>query len=273
MPDTTSAEFDSLYRDLEAIAVRAALAGAAEVGLRIGRATDVRSKSGPTDPVTDADRASERAVAAVLTEARPHDGFLGEEDRSIDGATGLRWVVDPLDGTVNYLYGLPSFAVSVACEERRGERWEPVAGAVYDVNRSELFAAALHAGARLGGHPIRVSSHTEIAMALVATGFSYDSGSRARQADVLRHVVPRVRCVRSSGSAALELCWVASGRYDAFYEDELEPWDTAAGRIIVTEAGGVVSPLGRGGVLACAGALHPGLVALLAEAGAGHHPS
>jgi myo-inositol-1(or 4)-monophosphatase len=238
------------------LAARAAHRGGAELIRRAGAPTAVTFKSTATDPVSDADRAAEAAVVALLTRERPDDGLLGEEGTERAGTTGLRWVIDPLDGTVNYLYGIPHAAVSVACERRAGDGWKAVAGAVHDPARGETFTAALGAGARVNGVPLRVNDPVIPAAALVATGFAYGSASRARQAAVVAALLPRVRDIRSGGSAALELCWLAAGRLDAYYEDELARWDWAAGALIATEAGAVVTPLGTG-VAAAGPALHP----------------
>ena len=247
------------------LAVRAAQAGGREIRARAGRVTGVGVKSTPTDPVTDTDRAAERAIVDVLIATRPDDGIVGEEGTARPGSTGLHWVIDPLDGTVNHLYGLPHTTVSVACEARESladgstAPWALV-GAVHDPARGETFRAARGVGAWLGGELLRRRDVTDLGTALVATGFSYAATSRARQARVLAHLLPRVRDLRSHGSAALELCWVAAGRCDAYYEDELAPWDWAAGALIAAEAGAAVTPLGSG-VLACP----PGLATALAD--------
>ncbi|GAB2610261.1 inositol monophosphatase family protein [Streptomyces capparidis] len=254
------------------LAVRAAHLGGAELARRAGRATGVAYKSTATDPVSDADRASESAVVALLTGERPWDGLLGEEGARRSGSSGLRWVIDPLDGTVNYLYGIPHSAVSVACEERfpgagghpepgAGD-WRPVVGVVHDPARGETFTAVAGEGARLNGERLAVNDPVPPASALVGTGFGYAAASRARQAPVAAALLPRVRDIRSGGSAALDLCWVAAGRLDAYYEDELAPWDLAAGSLIAAEAGAAVTPLGTG-VLAAGPALHAALSPLV----------
>ncbi len=225
------------------VALEAARAAAAELRARFGRgpvssesgasrATGVRAKSGPTDLVSDADLAAESAIKAVLAERRPGDGVLAEEG----GATGsgaLRWVVDPLDGTINFLFGIPVFAVSIACEDESGT----LAGVVLDPIREECFAATRSGAATLDGEPIRTPGRTELSTALVATGFSYDAGARARQALVLNEVLPRVRDIRRAGAAAVDLAWTACGRYDAYYERGLNRWDFAAGSLIAQRAG------------------------------------
>jgi len=228
-------------RQLLAIAREAAQAAAAELRPRFREsARGVRSKSTPTDLVSDADLAAESAIRSVLGERRPGDAILGEEG----GETGdgdIRWVVDPLDGTANYLYGIPAFAVSIACEIASGT----LAGVVLDPIREECFEATRSGEPTLNGEPIRTDSHAEsLSVAMVATGFSYQSALRARQAGVLLRVLPQVRDIRRVGAAALDLCWCACGRFDAYYERGLNPWDLAAGTLIATRAGLAVRDLG-----------------------------
>jgi myo-inositol-1(or 4)-monophosphatase len=215
------------------VAVEAARAAAAELRKHFGNAGTVRAKSTPTDPVSDADVAAEAAIRSVLAKRRPGDAILGEEG----GASGegeLRWVVDPLDGTVNYLFGIPVFAVSVACEDAAGAR----AGAVLDPLRKECFSSTRSGPPSLNGIPIEgVERASELALAMVATGFSYDAAVRARQAEAVGRVLPRARDIRRAGSAALDLCWCACGRYDAFYERGLHAWDVTAGLLIASRAG------------------------------------
>ncbi len=218
---------------LLAVALEAAAAAAEELRGRFGqRHAGIRAKSGPTDLVSDADVAAESAIRAVLGQRRPGDAILAEEG----GATGegeLRWVVDPLDGTINFLFGIPAFAVSIACEDGTGA----VAGVVLDPVREECFAAIREGSATLNGAPIKGSGRSELSTAMVATGFGYDAGLRARQAEVLSRVLPRVRDIRRVGAAALDLAWCACGRYDAYYERGLRPWDRAAGALIARSAG------------------------------------
>jgi myo-inositol-1(or 4)-monophosphatase len=211
--------------------------------LRARRLTDevsvAHTKSTPTDIVTAMDTASEALVRDRLRAARPDDTILGEEGGSVPGRSGVRWLVDPLDGTVNYLYGLPAYAVSIAAEVAG----QVVAGAVFGPAAGELWTAARGAGARLNGVPVRANAVPALDRALVGTGFWYDSGLRARQAELLRHVLPRVRDVRRIGSAALDLCSVACGRLDAYYETGLHPWDWSAGLLVAREAGARVGGL------------------------------
>jgi myo-inositol-1(or 4)-monophosphatase len=227
-------------RELLAVAQEAARAAAAELRARYGRRhSGVRTKSGPTDLVSDADIAAESAIRSVLAERRPGDAILGEEG----GATGeghTRWLVDPLDGTINYLYGIPAFAVSIACEDASGT----LAGVVLDPLRKECFAATRSGPPTLNGEPLPGFDPPEsLGMAMVATGFGYDSASRARQAAVVARLLPRVRDIRRVGAAALDLAWSACGRFDAFYERGLNPWDLAAGALIASRAGLTVREL------------------------------
>jgi myo-inositol-1(or 4)-monophosphatase len=225
---------------LLAVAFAAAQAAAGELRARFGRAVNgVRAKSSPTDPVSDADLAAEAAIRAVLARQRPHDSILGEEGGATGGEAELRWVVDPLDGTVNFLYGIPTFAVSVACEDAAGA----IAGVVLDPLRDECFAATRSGAATLNGDPIRASTRTELARALIATGFAYDAEVRGRQAQVAARLLPRVRDIRRAGAAALDLCSCACGRVDAYYERGLHPWDHAAGGLICARAGASVRRL------------------------------
>lgn len=199
---------------------------------------DVGTKSSTTDPVSAADRASEQLISDRLRSARPDDGLVGEE-RANDrpGSTGLRWVVDPLDGTVNFLYGVPQYSVSVAVEDDAG----PLAGAVHDPNRDETVTAARGCGARLDGTPLRITPPGEVSAALIATGFAYDPGTRHAQSRVLTDLIGTVRDLRRFGSAALDLAWLAAGRWDGYAELVVSRWDYSAGALAVAEAGGQVT--------------------------------
>ncbi|MST31403.1 inositol monophosphatase, partial [Acidimicrobiaceae bacterium USS-CC1] len=218
-----------------------------------------------TDMVSEVDRGAERLIADLLAERRPDDGLLGEEGADRPGTTGVRWVVDPLDGTTNYLFGVPAWSVSVAAELDG----VPVVGVVVDPSRAETWAAVAGRGARCNGTVCRVAEgRSTTATALVGTGFGYDPQRRAAQAEVLRTVLPAVRDIRRFGSAALDLCWVAGGRLDAFYELGLNAWDAAAGTVICREAGGVVDTLDSGVLLAATASLAGPLRDLLGSAGA-----
>jgi myo-inositol-1(or 4)-monophosphatase len=227
---------------------------------------EVSTKSTGTDMVTEMDRASEVLISEALLGARPDDGILGEEGAHQAGTSGVRWVVDPLDGTTNYLYGFPGFNVSIAAEIDG----EAAVGVVYDVVRDELFSAVRGGGATRNGEPIRASEQTELAHALVGTGFSYEPERRRRQAQALVRVLPRVRDIRRQGAAAIDLCSVACGRLDAYYERGLAPWDLAAGGLIAAEAGATVTdfagnPATAGAVVAAAAGIAPALLGLLAS--------
>jgi len=209
--------------------------------------------------VSDADREAERAIVDLLQSERPDDGLLGEEGAEETSASGRRWVIDPLDGTTNFLYGFPVWGVSVAVEDAKGA----LAGVVFDPNRDELFAAVRGEGATCNGSALTVRDEAPLERALIATGFGYDADRRAKQAEVLRGVLPVVRDVRRAGAAALDLCWLAAGRIDGYWERGLHRWDWAAGRLIVSEAGGVVRDLpGDPHGLVASG---PGLIDQLAE--------
>ncbi len=220
---------------------------AAELVAR-GRATaadDVDVKSSPGDVVTAVDKASEKLIVGRLLGARPDDGVLGEEGAARDGASGVRWVIDPIDGTVNFLYDLPAYAVSIAAEVDG----EVVAGAVLNVATRELYTATRGGGAYLSspGRPDAVrlagSRPTSLEQTLVATGFGYRVEQRRAQGAVVAALLPRVRDIRRSGSSALDLCAAAAGRTDAYYELDLNPWDHAAGALVAAEAGLVVTGL------------------------------
>lgn len=206
-----------------------------------GRERALASKSTPTDLVSEADLASERLIRDALAEARPADGFLGEEGGGEQGSSGLTWIVDPLDGTVNFLFGIPQWCVSVAVADAHGS----LAGAIFDPCRDELFTVTRTGPALLGGAPIArpPRSCESLSEAMVATGFAYDADVRAAQAEVLARLLPRVRDIRRLGSAALDLAWTAVGRYDAYFERTVKPWDIAAGVLVCERAGLTVREL------------------------------
>lgn len=219
--------------DLERIAGETARAAAVLITAAYGAADPVRRKSSPTDVVTQTDLRAEDLVARLLREVTPAAGVVAEERGTSGDAARLQWVIDPLDGTINFIYGVPLFAVSIAA----AVDGEVVAGAVVDVLRDELFSARAGAGARRNGDPIAVSACAALPDALVATGFSYQASVRALQGEVAQRLLSRARDVRCFGSAALELCWVACGRLDGYYQRDTEIWDRAAGALIAEEAG------------------------------------
>jgi myo-inositol-1(or 4)-monophosphatase len=236
--------------ELLAVAVEAAeTAGALLIErARQGAERHVSAKSTPTDLVSDADLSSERAIRELLAARRPDDGFVGEEGEDVSGSSGLSWVVDPLDGTINFLFGIPQWSVSVAVRDERGT----LAGAVYDPNREELFtatrgsAAFVHGGrgtAELDHAARAVGRGDDLATAMVATGLAYDADVRGAQGQVLARLAPRVRDLRRFGSAALDLAWTAAGRYDAYFERTVKQWDIAAGALVCERAGLAVREL------------------------------
>ncbi len=204
---------------------------------RFGRDTqsDLHAKSTPTDLASEADLAAEAAIADLLAQRRPGDALLAEEGGGDDEVPtdGVRWVVDPLDGTINFLFGIPQWCVSVACEDARGT----LAGVILDPIRGDLFAATIDGAATRNDRPLEPGPPRPLAEALIATGFAYDADVRARQAELLARLLPRVRDVRRLGSAALDLAWLAAGRYDAYVERTVQPWDVAAGALIARRAG------------------------------------
>jgi myo-inositol-1(or 4)-monophosphatase len=209
-----------------------------------GRERALASKSSPTDLVSEADLASERLIRERLAAARPSDGFLGEEGGGEEGSSGLTWIVDPLDGTINFLFGIPHWCVSVAVADAHGS----LAGAIFDPARDELFLATRDGTPLLNGAPIAAPERArlasaDLASAMVATGFAYDASVRAAQAEILVRLIPRVRDIRRFGSAALDLAWTACGRYDAYFERTTKPWDIAAGTLVCERAGLTVTEL------------------------------
>ena len=224
---------------LRDLALEIAREVAPELRARAGRASGIRTKSSYTDLVSDTDRWSEERIVTRLNEARPYDEIVSEEGMQVSGTSGVRWLVDPIDGTTDFVYGHPGFSISIGAEV--GD--EPIAGVVVDPLLDEAFAAARGAGATRNGRPIGVSLQIDLSQALVATGFGYHPDRRRRQAEGLVEILPRVRDIRRMGGAALDLAYVACGRVDAFFERGLATWDVAAGRVLVAEAGGSTSLL------------------------------
>ncbi len=221
---------------LEAVAVEVARRAAELVAESAGRATAAGTKSSPTDIVTATDVESEALIRRELLDRCPGSSILGEELDDDDGSNAVRWTVDPIDGTVNFLYDLPVVAVSIAASIDG----VTVAGAVADMLRREVFSAAIGHGARRDGAPISISGVDSLGQALVGTGFSYDAATRGEQSRILNRLLPACRDVRCMGSAALNLCWVGCGRLDAYYEHDTKPYDYAAGELVAREAGAVV---------------------------------
>lgn len=198
------------------------------------------TKTSEVDVVTAADRAAEDLLRARLLAARPDDGILGEEGADRAGTSGVRWVLDPIDGTVNFLYGLPQHAVSVAAQVEDDDGWETVAGTVLEVPSGSTWSAHVEDGRAVGtrdGAPVRVREPQPLHLMLVATGFSYDREVRARQAESVLRLLPQVRDVRRLGSCALDLCLLASGHLDAYVEEGVNLWDHAAAALVARAAG------------------------------------
>jgi myo-inositol-1(or 4)-monophosphatase len=236
-------------RDLLSLAVDVAREAGALVARRRAEAPVevAATKSSPTDVVTASDTAAERLIRERIHAARPGDALLGEEGGEQGGEQGggsggrgrVRWVVDPIDGTVNFLYGIPAYAVSIAAEVDGAV----VAGVVHNPASGETWTALAGEGAWLGDRPLRVGSASDPGQALVGTGFSYDVRTRANQARQVAALLPQVRDIRRIGAASLDLCAVATGRLDAFVEQGLQPWDLAAGALVAREAGARVAGL------------------------------
>ena len=229
-----------------------------------GPASGVSAKSTHTDLASDADRDAETLLKEAIGAERPDDGFLGEEGGTTGPAGGIRWVLDPLDGTINFLFGLPAWCVTIAATDAH----TTILGVIHNPLMDETFTATSGGGAFLNGAPISVSERADLSSALIATGFSYESGRREEQGKVVAKVLPRVRDIRRAGSASLDLASLACGRVDGYYEGPLAPWDRLAGALIASEAGAVVSDIpiedGSGSVVVAANpALHPQLEGLL----------
>jgi myo-inositol-1(or 4)-monophosphatase len=200
-------------------------------------------KSSPVDVVTLADRETEALIRGLLADARPNDGFFGEESGAEKGSSGLTWVVDPIDGTVNYLYGIPHYGVSIAVVEGEPDplTWRALAACVVNPAIGEIYTATDAGGAFQADAPIHVAPAVDLSQALVGTGFAYDSAMRATQGAIVAGLLPGVRDIRRAGTASLDLCFVANGRLNAYFERTLSPWDHAAGALIAREAGARVT--------------------------------
>ncbi|MFE1753993.1 inositol monophosphatase family protein [Streptomyces anandii] len=266
---------DALHAELLQLARRAATR-AGDL-LRDGRPADLAvaaTKSSPVDVVTEMDLAAEKLITGLIADRRPDDGFLGEEGAATEGTSGVRWVIDPLDGTVNYLYGLPTWAVSIAAELDG----ETVVGVVTAPMRGETFHAvrgrgAWATGAWAGERKLSCRPAAPLDQALVSTGFAYVAEVRARQAEVAQRLIPLVRDIRRGGSAAIDLCDVAAGRLDGYYERGLNPWDYGAGDLIAREAGALTGgrpsePVSRDLTIAATPAVFGPLRELLGDLGA-----
>lgn len=254
-------ELLSLATNLAVEAGRMVRDGRAERGIH---ATDTKSSS--TDMVTEFDRASEALIVGAIRSARPDDAIIGEEGTDTAGTSGISWLVDPIDGTTNFLYGLPGYAVSIAASSAEGTE----VGAVYIPATDELFTAVRGRGAQLDGRPIRCNDAVDVSVALVATGFAYDRTKRAAMALRAAALLPLVRDIRRIGAASADLCHVAAGRVDVYFEEHLGPWDLAAGELIAREAGCRTGSLDGGdvrpsSVLVAAPGLFESMRALIAD--------
>jgi len=265
--------------DLLAIARVVAIEAASVIAeARRGSVEVADRKSSSVDVVTQVDRDAESLIRGRLAELRPNDGFFGEESEGAGGTSGLTWIVDPIDGTVNYLYGIPHYAVSIAVVEGEPDpqSWQALAGVVVNPATNEMFSAAAGAGAHLGSQPIRVALAVPLDQALIATGFAYRSEVRAEQGAAVALLLPQVRDIRRMGTASLDLCAVACGRVNAYFERTLSPWDHAAGVLIAAEAGARVTGIaGQRPDHRFLLAAHPDLSEVLAAAldRAGAYPS
>ena len=256
-----------MTHDVHDVAVKLAReAGELIVGRRAGHIEVANTKSSDVDVVTAVDKESEEFLYRRLRELRPGDGFLGEEGQVEESTTGITWVVDPIDGTVNFLYNMPHYAVSIAAVtgDPSPGTWQVQAGAVYNPATGEMFHASLGNGAFLGERRLRIAEPPPMNLALLATGFAYSKAMRQEQVRILAQLIGEIRDIRRMGTASLDLASVAAGRVDVYFERTLNPWDHAAGELLVTEAGGIITgirdlPQGREGIFAG----HPTLVTQL----------
>jgi myo-inositol-1(or 4)-monophosphatase len=254
------------------LALRAARIAGDQLMARFGGpAQGVVAKSTSTDLVSDADHEADETILGMIRAERPDDGIVSEESGdAVEGTTGIRWLVDPLDGTTNYLWSYPQWAVSIACQDDQGG----LMGVVHDPIRGETFSAVRGGPAHLNGVALVLAPSDDLARALIGTGFGYDAQRRRRQALRLSGVIPHVRDVRRGGSAALDMAWVACGRLDGYYEFGVNAWDVAAGAVVLEAAGGTVQhvpvgPEGAPGTLAARPGLAAPLRAVVDAAGVG----
>lgn len=256
-----------MAHELHDVAVKLAReAGELIVTRRAGHIEVASTKSSDVDVVTAVDKESEEFLYTRLRELRPGDGFLGEEGQVEESTTGITWVVDPIDGTVNFLYNIPHYAVSIAAVtgDPSPGSWQVEAGAVFNPATGELFHAARGEGAFLGERRLEIGPPPPMNLALLATGFAYSTAMRKEQVRILSQLIGEVRDIRRMGTASLDFAAVAAGRVDVYFERTLSPWDHAAGELMVTEAGGIITgirdlPQGREGIFAG----HPTLVTQL----------
>jgi myo-inositol-1(or 4)-monophosphatase len=234
-------------------------------GRKTGTLT-LETKSSPVDMVTQFDKASEDLITKGLAQLRPHDAIVGEEGADTKGTSGITWHIDPIDGTTNFMYDLPTWAVSIGAVDEHG----PIAGAVYAPALGEMFSAARGEGAHVNHTPLAVHRTNDLSTALLATGFSYNVNSRGPHTQRVARMLMHVRDLRRMGAAAIDLCFVAAGRLDAYFEEGLNSWDLVAGQLIATEAGAVVTNFAGEAVtpsqvLACSPELHAAMVRFIQE--------
>lgn len=251
--------------DLLELAARLAReAGTSALAGRRSAVLEQQTKSSTTDLVTQHDHAAEALIVERLLIDRPRDAIVGEEGATLDGSSGYAWFIDPIDGTTNFVYDLPLWSTSVAVAYDGAT----IAGAVYVPVADELFAARLGGGATLNGTLIRCSDETDLSLALVATGFSYQPALRTEQATTIARLIAEIRDVRRSGSAAVDLCWAAAGRVDAYFEAHLNSWDAAAGELIARESGCITTdfdggPADPSNIVAASPGIHTALIDLI----------
>ncbi|MFM1953535.1 MAG: hypothetical protein RL187_744 [Actinomycetota bacterium] len=264
-----------MSHELTDIATKLALeAGELIATRRAGHIEVANTKSSDVDVVTAVDRESEQLLYSRLRDVRPGDGFLGEEGQTSSSSSGITWVIDPIDGTVNFLYDIPHYAVSIAAVtgDPAPGSWQVEAGVVYNPASGELYSATRGGGAFLGKKRLHIGEPPPMNLALVATGFAYSTAMRVEQVRILQHIIGEIRDIRRAGTASLDLAAVAAGRVDVYFERTLNPWDHAAGELLVTEAGGVIEgirdlPHGREGLFAGHPTLVTQLKARISEAG------
>lgn len=253
---------DSLHVELLVLAERVAREAGEIAQQRIGEQFAIDQKSSPLDLVTEVDRAVEGHVVTLLQTTRPNDGIVGEEGASVTGTSGIDWVIDPIDGTTSYVYGLPGYAVSIAATFAG----EPVAGCVFAPAIDSMYSAVVGIQSRLNGSEVRCRDTDSLGEVLLATGFSADNDRRSRQAAFIADLLPHIRDIRRMGSAALDLAAVGAGQLDAYVESGLNPWDYMAGSLIARQAGATVivelNPVTNKAFVA---ALAPGVATLMIE--------
>ncbi len=257
----------TLANELREIAIRLAreAGDSALRGRKTGSLT-INTKSSAVDMVTQYDKANEELITNGLTSLRPLDAIVGEEGSNTHGTSGITWHIDPIDGTTNFMYDLPTWAVSIGAVDAHG----PLAGAVYAPALGEMFSAARGEGSTVNNTPLSVRRISDVSQALIATGFSYNVKGRGPHTQRVARMLMTARDLRRMGAAAVDLCFVAAGRVDAYFEEGLNSWDLVAGQLIATEAGAIVSNfLGDivtpAQVLACSPELHPHMVQFISD--------